>query len=272
MSTIGFVDNGNAHLYVESHHHPNGELGHLLLLHGNGEHLGRHDWFAQAMVAQGYAVTRFDLRGCGRSSGLRGHVDRFADYLSDIDAVLSATGYEHSFIFGHSLGGLLAVLYALAHPAAVQGLILSSPCLGLQMQPPTWKVHVANALALFWPKLRLDSGLPLEGLSHDPEIPRAYMADPLCYRKVSTRWYVELERAMTQAQNSAGDLNCPTLILAGGADPVVSTAVTRNFFANMKPNIKQMVEYPDAYHELFHENCRDRALEEVLRWLSRHSG
>ena len=55
----------------------------IALSHGYGDHGGRHTWFGEDMAARGYAVYAYDLRGHGQSSGTRGQIKRFDDYLDD---------------------------------------------------------------------------------------------------------------------------------------------------------------------------------------------
>ena len=54
--------------------------GRVILLHGQGEHSGRHRPTAAALVARGFEVVRFDFRGAGESEGARQWIERFDDY------------------------------------------------------------------------------------------------------------------------------------------------------------------------------------------------
>ena len=53
---------------------PGAALGRVLLLHGLGGHCRRFDAASAAMATAGWRVTRFDLRGHGRSGGARADV------------------------------------------------------------------------------------------------------------------------------------------------------------------------------------------------------
>ncbi|TMB34919.1 MAG: lysophospholipase [Deltaproteobacteria bacterium] len=63
-------------------------VAHIALLHGYAEHLGRHSEVTRALVAARYAVHLLDVRGHGQSGGKRAHVDRFEDYLADLEVSL----------------------------------------------------------------------------------------------------------------------------------------------------------------------------------------
>jgi proline iminopeptidase len=70
------------------------------------------------------AVITFDQRGVGRSSGHIDEADVFGQALGDLDAVVRASGAPRVHLLGHSWGGLIAALYAAAHPEALASLVL----------------------------------------------------------------------------------------------------------------------------------------------------
>src|SRR4051812_1687572 len=84
-----------------------------VMVHGYAEHTGRYREVAHVLVERGLAVIGFDLRGHGRSSGRRGHIEAFGDYLDDLDAVLALARKEHPglpvVLVAHSNGGLIAL-------------------------------------------------------------------------------------------------------------------------------------------------------------------
>ena len=65
-------------------------------------------------MPKGYAVVSLDHRGHGKSEGMRGYVNRFADYLDDLNLLWEsqlAKSKTPVFVFGHSVGGLIATLF-----------------------------------------------------------------------------------------------------------------------------------------------------------------
>ena len=86
MTMIRASDGTQLHL----HSHPvEGARAVVALLHGYGEHAGRHAHVAEAWKAHGIATYAIDVRGHGKSEGRRGHVGRFPEYHQDFDALLS---------------------------------------------------------------------------------------------------------------------------------------------------------------------------------------
>ncbi len=101
------------------------------VVHGYGEHSGRYLNLVNYFVPRGFALYAYDLRGHGKSSGPRGHILRFDEYLSDTDAFLKLVRQinpgRKMFLLGHSLGGLIVSAYVENYPASdLAGLITSS--------------------------------------------------------------------------------------------------------------------------------------------------
>ena len=89
----------------------------VLLVHGFIEHGGRYAPTAEALASRGYAVSVMDLRGHGKSDGPRCWIRSFDEYIDDLDcsSTASSSGPEGKpvFVLGHSLGGLIAVLWCI---------------------------------------------------------------------------------------------------------------------------------------------------------------
>ena len=96
----------------------------VCLVHGLGEHTGRYAHVAAALNDAGYAVLGFDLRGHGKSEGLRGHTPSYETLMDDIGRLLDEAAQRYpgkaQFIYGHSLGGNLVLNYALETQTATR--------------------------------------------------------------------------------------------------------------------------------------------------------
>jgi pyruvate dehydrogenase E2 component (dihydrolipoamide acetyltransferase) len=97
----------------------------LVLIHGFGGDL--NNWlFNQPVLAEHYDVLALDLPGHGRSGKQVGEGDLTS--LSEVFAAfLDALTIERAHLVGHSLGGALALLFALDNPGRVTGLTLLAP-------------------------------------------------------------------------------------------------------------------------------------------------
>jgi proline-specific peptidase len=98
----------------------------LLVLHGGPGVPYRSLEPLEELAAMGRPVIFYDQLGCGNSAAppdpTRWTVELFRE---EIDAVRSALDLARGLIFGHSWGGMLAMEYALTHPAGLGGLVLS---------------------------------------------------------------------------------------------------------------------------------------------------
>lgn len=115
QAQTGFAEVNGTRLYYEvaGSGHP------LVLIHGMS--LDTRMWEDQfEPFAQHYRVVRYDARGFGKSAlpagGSYAHTD-------DLKALLEYLEIEHAFILGLSMGGGIAIDFALAHPAATDALI-----------------------------------------------------------------------------------------------------------------------------------------------------
>jgi myxalamid-type polyketide synthase MxaB len=100
----------------------------VLCLHGTRDHGANWDPIAQAVAAEGYRVIAPDLRGHGRSShGPAGAPYHLRDFVSDLGRIAEQLDQPPAVLAGHSLGAIVAALYASAYPKAVQNLLLIEP-------------------------------------------------------------------------------------------------------------------------------------------------
>jgi pimeloyl-ACP methyl ester carboxylesterase len=107
----------------------------VLALHGWLDNAGSFSAIAP-LLAKDHYVVAIDLRGHGRSSHIpAGAWYHYVDYFDDLRAVLDHFGWGTATLFGHSLGGTLASLFAAAYPERVDALLLVE-ALGPLTVPP----------------------------------------------------------------------------------------------------------------------------------------
>jgi alpha-beta hydrolase superfamily lysophospholipase len=244
----------------------------VAVLHGGGDHSGRYPGLTSALVEAGFAVALLDFRGHGRSSGRRWHVDRWDEYLADVDAfwprAREAAPGRPTFVAAHSQGALVAIGWALAARREVAGFVLSSPYLALAFQPPRLKVLAGRLAGRVLPWLPIATGLRIEDLTADEELQRWTDADPLYGRVTTPGWFVASARAQAEALERAAAFRYPLLVLAGGADRIADASAARRFVERCGSEDKAYRELPGMRHEIFNERERERAIGEALAWLA----
>ena len=243
----------------------------IVLAHGYGEHGGRYAHVGEHFAARGIAVTALDHRGHGRSRGQRGHVNRFAEYGNDLHALRIRVADEAKgrpiVLFGHSMGGLVAIHYALSHGAGLAGLAVSAPALGIVAEPSSFLRAIARILAVLAPRATFRGTVDPAVLSHDLSVGPAYVADPLVHRRATARFYVEFKRAMLEALERAGEIDLPTLVMIAGDDRLSDPAAARAFAAALRPEIAEVIDYAGFFHEILNEVEKERVLEDLGRWI-----
>ena len=252
----------------------NPERARLLIIHGLGEHSNRYHNVTELCLQNGISVWALDLRGHGLSHGQRGDIDRFDDYHDDVQGVMDCSFREQSgpvkhFILGHSMGGLVALRYAIRYPNGLSGLIVSSPSLGVTENIDGIKGTLVRWLARIWPACRLTNGLDTNKLSHDPEVVKAYEQDPLVHNRITPRWVMEFMAAIKTTHYLAPRLLTPTLMQIAGADTIVDPNQSQVFFNHISAEDKTCLIYKESYHEIYNEDeeYRNPVLHDVQHWL-----
>ncbi len=246
-----------------------------LLVHGYAGHAGRYPRLVRALGEAGLESYAVDLRGHGRSAGTRADVRDFGDYLHDLAALEDHARSERPglpvLLFGHSMGGTVALRYALERPERVDALVLSAPFLRASVPPPGWLLAVARWLARALPQLPVQ---PLDpaALSRDPESVTAYREDPLIYTgRIKARMGHALVTAGEPLLARAGALSVPTLIVHGGADQIADPRASQELAAAIPDANVTFRLYQGGYHELLNDLERERVLADILEWVRAQS-
>ncbi len=245
----------------------------VALVHGFGEHCGRYGNVVQALVPRGFIVAGYDLRGHGRSEGVRGAIRAWKDYREDTGFFIGQLEAEHSglplFLYGHSMGGLIALEYALHHPDGLHGVIASAPTLGQPGISPLLLL-LSRLLSAVWPALNMATKLDSSAISRDPAVVEAYQSDPLVHDLGTPRLGTEMMKAAEWAQSQAPNFKVPLLMLQGEQDRLVPPADTRRFFEHAGVQDKTYLTYPAGFHEPHNDVEHERVMADVARWLEDH--
>jgi alpha-beta hydrolase superfamily lysophospholipase len=242
----------------------------IALVHGFGDHSGRYGAVVDHFVPRGYAVYGLDLRGHGRSPGPRGHVMFWAEYREDVHAFLQFVRSQHPqtplFLYGHSMGGLVALEFALHHPDGVAGVIASAPALAQTSASPLL-VFLGRIVSRIWPGFGMTVTLASGGLSRDAEVNQAALADELTHSRATARFSTEFSGAMARTLEGAPSFKLPLLILQGTADQIVSPDTNRAFFDRVASPDKEWRQYEGGRHEPHNDVNAEEVMEDVERWL-----
>ena len=265
-----FTDDG-VHLFTQQWSPEEAARAGVVLVHGYAEHCGRYAHVADALVREGASVYAYDQRGHGRSEGPRAYIESFDDLLDDLDHVLDAATARlpdgPQFLFGHSMGGLVVLLYALRRSPDVDGLILSAPAIEINPDLAPFLRRIAGWLGETVPRLPTVSSI--EGaISRDPAVVEEAENDPLNYHgRVLARTGAEMLRAGDMAKDRLDALSFPFLVFHGTADKLASPAWSKKLYERAASDDKTIHLYDGLYHETFNEPEQDEVLSDLRAWL-----
>jgi alpha-beta hydrolase superfamily lysophospholipase len=238
----------------------------ILIIHGLAEHSGRYEHVAEAFAARDFAVHAYDQRGHGESGGSRVHVDGWDILLDDVEDRLSAMAFEIKapvIMYGHSMGGLVALDYCLTRSEVLPDLlVLSAP--GIKSTIAKWKQLLAPVLAKLAPKATLPLDFDEEHMSRDPAVAAAYLADPLVERKATAKFGAEALKAQKRVGERMDSLTVRTLVIAGGNDEVVPAHSSHGL--GDVPGVDRKL-YPNLRHELHNEPEGPEVVKDIADWL-----
>jgi alpha-beta hydrolase superfamily lysophospholipase len=249
---------------------------HLLLIHGIAEHAGRHSHVASRFASAGIETHAYDLRGFGASGGARAYLDHWSQYHDDLEDRLTAIRAEAGpvpvVLYGHSMGGLIAVGYVLADPPRPPPdlLVLSAPAIAAIV--PQWKRALADVLGRLMPRFTVPNDLPLGGLSHDPQVEATYRSDPLNVHRTSARLGMELFHEQSRVLARLAEVRAlpvPTYVLHGSEDPVVSLSSSASL--ERSANVTRRV-YPMLRHEMHNEPEGPSIIGDTIAWIRAQVG
>ena len=249
-------------------------VGVVVLVHGLHEHGGRYGHVAERLARGGYATYAVDHPGHGRSPGSRGNIGSLADTVAGVDATAQLAAQRHPgvplFVYGHSMGGLVAAQYLTGTPSVpVRGAVLSAAALDLSSASPVQRV-----LAGIVSKVAPDVGvleLDAEAVSRDPAVVAAYRADPLNRNgKVRARTGSEMLTAVAAMPGRLTGLTLPLLVIHGGADRLVPKAASQLVVDTVASTDVTHTVYDGLFHEPHNEPEQDQVLDDVVAWLDAH--
>lgn len=251
----------------------------VIVTHGVGEQSGRHSyWLEDGFTDRN--VLLWDLQGHGESTGKRGHVKAFDQYLSDLDQLISWLAKEQGMkkfnLFGHSMGGLIVARWILTRSQATrypEKVILSSPATGgggLVGEVFGVLPDLIYSRLLKLPTLGVSGLLPLSNLSHDPKVEKAYVSDKLNVLKVHTSLYFDLLRQAKATFSQSLGSRAPLLCIIGSEDIIVNRKKVIQHFTTVDKNCK-LVVVNGGYHELYQEipKYRDQFLKSIQDFLGK---
>ncbi|XP_002740294.1 monoglyceride lipase-like [Saccoglossus kowalevskii] len=247
-----------------------------LVLHGAAEHSGPYDRLAIPLTGCGVMVYAHDHVGHGQSQGDQMDITDFNIYIRDtlqhVDVITSKHPNLPIFLFGHSLGGAIAILTAMERPEQFTGVVMTGPAITVHKKlTSSLTMNLLRFTSYWFPKHELDKINP-EHVSRDPKEVELYRTDPLVWHGgLKARFVAKATAAFQQIQNNMSSIEWPFLILHGDADNLCDINGSKMLVERAKSTDKHLQVYPGHYHALICEPPKDAAvvIRDITSWIVR---
>lgn len=238
----------------------------IVLVHGIAEHSGRYERTGSLLAEGGFHVRGFDLIGAGGSGGDRWDIDDWTRYHDQIGSHVAWARRQGvpTVLMGHSMGGNLALGYALGDRTPPDLLVLSAPALA---GGASWQHALAPLAAKLLPKVSIPNTVDGAQLSRDPAVAEAYFADPLVITKSTNRLGAQLFDSMSTLNEELVALDVPTLVIHGGDDRLVPTSCSESLG---ELGCVDRKVYDGLRHEVLNEPEGPQVVADIVDWLDAH--
>ncbi len=245
----------------------------ILVIHGYAEYVDRYRSLFDRFSKEGYHVFAIDHYGHGRSEGTKGLIMDINHVLNDVSEWFDELKTQNQdfqwYIFGHSMGGGIALDLTLKHLEDVKALVLSGALIKLPDTVPGWMKVIGRIIAKVAPALPVVP-IDIDLISRDPDVVRIYKEDPLVYSdKVRARTAVELERLTLILQSKLHQLTIPVWIGHGSLDRVTDPEGSKMLNQKAASPDKTLKIYHGLFHELLNEPEGQVVLHDIIHWLSK---
>lgn len=247
----------------------------VFICHGFGEHSSRYEAFGTALAEQGYLAFSHDHIGHGHSEGERVQVDDFSHYVRDVFKHIDEVAADNTgipiFMFGHSMGGTIAIMSVLKRPSFFTGAVFSAPA----VQPDPAKtssclVFLGRIAAFVAPSYQIKPPVDPSQLSRDPVQVEKYANDPLVWHEgLKAKWTAEILEAMNDIQKNVSKITLPYLLVHGDDDQVVLIDGSHFLQQHSSSTDKTFKVYEGGRHELLKEiqELSSKVLQDILDWI-----
>jgi len=245
----------------------------VVLIHGFGEHCSRYTPYIQLFQQEKIAFISMDQIGHGHSEGKRGTIHSYKQLLDDVDLLIDKAEAlfpdTPKYLYGHSMGGNIALNYLLQRSYPFKAAIISSPWLQLVNEPRYIKKAFINLFRYICPNLTIKSGLDTKYISSKEEEVQCYDHDTHNHGRISFRLLSAITEHGHWAMNNTHLLSVPTLLIHGSKDHITSHKASRTT-AKKNPHMITYHEFDNMYHEIHNDKARSLLATKCIEWINMH--
>ena len=224
----------------------------VLVVHGITSHQGWYLGLGRALSERGFNVGLVDRRGCGRSGGRRGHAPSWKTLVEDHRLVMERLKEKRPgvpvHLVGISLGGVLTLTLALAHPDLVSRQVILCPGLAARLKLPLVRRLRQSRRRLTRPEKLYEIPFTVDMLTEREDWRRVLAADPLRTKEVSARFLVEFFRAQMCASRRIAGLRSPVFCMLAGRDTIIDNERVMRILERGGQDRYELEVFEDAHH------------------------
>jgi len=228
----------------------------VAIVHSAYEHNSRYAWFIQSLRNSNFHVVMGDLPGHGSKSSGKTHDESFESYVQYVKDLINI-GIDDGlplFIVGHGLGATLVMRFLQMEKIECAGVILSSPWLHLQNQPPKY----SSMLTKITSSMKVEHEINIEQLTRNYDLYIEAREDVLYNPVVTAGWYKELLNMMkTVGQSEKSIQNVPILLHVASEDKITSISYAREWLVKQNLSEFHFKEWNRLYHDIYQEPERE---------------
>ncbi|MFC4559292.1 alpha/beta hydrolase [Virgibacillus kekensis] len=263
---------GNEKLYYRVFAPKTKQKGAVIVVHGIGDHNGGLFTLCKKLTAKGYKVYAYDLRGHGNSTGIRGHINDWAEFREDlhlfIQLVSKKIGALPLYLAGHSLGGVIMLDYLVGRGEGLAGAIAIAPV--ISYEPSWYEKMMIRVMGKLKPDYLIEQEQGDVQLTKSPDKLDMLRNDSLRHNWVSPGLGRELMRTIVVIKERADLIEIPFLLQYGQDDEITPAVELRDFFERVGSNDKEKKEYPNLQHRPFDGIDTKQFFDDLNSWLKRH--
>ena len=271
MSEETFDGVGGLRIFVRTWRPAGKPRGIMILVHGFNAHGGYMEWAGQQFSDDGFAVYALDLRGRGKSDGERFFVEKFSDYLEDVDKLVNLARSRNPglplYVLGHSAGGVIASSYVFEHQNEIDGLICESFAFDVGL--PDAVSLLLKGISHLTPHLHVFA-LKNADFSRDPQAVEKMNKDPLIAKESQpAETAAELLKAAERLRHNMPNFRVPVLIIHGTGDKATRPEGSEYFYNTANSKDKTLMLYQGHFHDLLNDVDKEVVMADIKKWLDR---
>ncbi|KAJ3105034.1 hypothetical protein HDU97_008642 [Phlyctochytrium planicorne] len=239
----------------------------VVAVHGLGEHISRYDEMFSHMARSGVRVHGFDQRGFGRTgrrSGILGHNDKFERTLLDVKEAelrVMSPSLPH-FIFGHSMGGGIALAYSVKYPENLKGVIASAPLVdsGKKTKVSSIEYWLVRGLSNFLGTVAINNPVDPKDLAKNQEVGKVYLNDPNVHPFITLQTAVDIVmngEKLLREDHKKFPKHAGLLVTHGSNDVLTCPKASKTFVDKVDNTDKEYVFFDGAYHEMHNDHEKE---------------